>query len=438
MEHSRRVRKRYGANAAVTLASSFAALLALAPVAAGRMPPSLASDTVAGGPVLRTISVAATPIALLADITAGRIFVFGQATHESSITVLDAATGRVLAVRHLGRTAFVPTAYGAPPAAVDPTTGRVFVPTSRQTDPTGHPHGPGRLWILDGRTGAVRRTISVGYAPQAVALDAATRRLFILNGARADAYGAAIGEPSLSVIDTTTGRPLHTLTRVGGSALAVDAATGRLFIADGTDVDVRVAATGAPLRRVALTTAQVQEDVLALAVDERAARVVVGLTDATGLPDGRVLDATTGAVVYGSRAISIPFALAPTAGRIVAVATPLSSTGGAITATVIGLHAGRVLRTVTLDRATARAVAAAVASDDRDGTTLIATARGLSAPPYWTQIALSILATRDGRLISRLLLAPGPPAIAIDAATRRAFVTSGAAHTVSILTVPHP
>jgi DNA-binding beta-propeller fold protein YncE len=44
------------------------------------------------------------------------------------------------------------------------------------------PTEPGRLHVLDGRTGQLRRTVTVGLQPQALAVDAAANRAFVLNG----------------------------------------------------------------------------------------------------------------------------------------------------------------------------------------------------------------------------------------------------------------
>lgn len=369
------------------------------------------------GALLRTVAVAPAPLALVADAPTERVFVFSSSAHDSRVTVLEARTGRVVGARDLGPEAYVPTSDGQPVAAVDARTGRVFVPTSRQSAATGAPSGPGRLWVLDGRTGAVRAVRAVGVAPQAVALDAGTRHLFVLDG-----------DTTLRIIDAAAGRPLRTVPRIGGSAVAADSATGRLFVANGPEVDVLTTAAGAVRRRVSVTNSQVQEDALALAVDASGGRVVVGLTDATGLPDGRVLDARTGAVLYGSRALSTPLAVDMATDRIVAVATPLSSSGGDITAAILVGRTGRVLRAPVLDRTTSEGGTAVDAVDARTRHAIVVTSHSSAIADL-----VSVLDTHSGRLVRQFTLGAGPPAVAVDEQTGRVFVANAGDDTVSML-----
>jgi DNA-binding beta-propeller fold protein YncE len=47
--------------------------------------------------------------------------------------------------------------------------------------------------VLDARTGAVRRTITLGRNPQAIALDTRTRRAFVVTG----------GSNTVAILDST-------------------------------------------------------------------------------------------------------------------------------------------------------------------------------------------------------------------------------------------
>lgn len=164
------------------------------------------------GRLLHTVSVRPSPLAVAADAMAGHVFVSGG-------EMLDARTGAVL--RPLG--------FGGISIGVDSPTRRLFVvgvdgvdvrdvrsgallhsvalapsPTSVPVvldrrgrvalllrspldDRTGQIVGPGQLVVLDGRTAAVLRRITVGdvntfglYA--VVAADLRTKRLFVLDG----------------------------------------------------------------------------------------------------------------------------------------------------------------------------------------------------------------------------------------------------------------
>jgi YVTN family beta-propeller protein len=82
----------------------------------------------------------------------------------------------------------------------------------------------GSLEVLDARTGAVRRAITVGSYPQAAALDSRNRHLLVAN------HGEGAGG-SVSLIDTRTDGVLRT-TAVPGSpvGIMIDATTHRAFL----------------------------------------------------------------------------------------------------------------------------------------------------------------------------------------------------------------
>jgi len=401
------------------------------------MPPSrrdsggAPSARIASSPVLRTIRVDAHPAAIVVDAPTGRVFVFSSTRQGSSINVLDGRSGRSLRTLRLGRQAFI-TSTDGPPAAIDAHTGRVFVPTSQQADATAPPDGPGHVWVLDGPTGVVRRVVPVGYAPHAVAIDARTRRVFVCNGVRADAYGAPLGTPTLGVLDAGTGAVVRTVPHLGCDALVVDERTGRAFALE-ADVLVLDAATGAMRARISLSPpgSQYPQGGAEIAVDARAGRVLVGLSDALGLTDGRLLDATTGAIVARAPDLGGPMTVDEGAGRAVAVGVPLSSTGGTIDVATVATRTGRTVRVVTVGRSTAVGVAAAVAVDTRTHHAFVVTQVPPSAAP--TPDVLTAIDTRTGRPIRALALGAGPPAVGVDEQTGRVFVANAGDDTVSML-----
>ncbi len=113
-------------------------------------------------PVLRTVGVGRDPVALAVDARTGRVFVLGAA---GSVTTLDATTGSVIRTVAVGR--------GAQAVAVDEATGRAFV-----TD-------PGRVFVLDARSGATLRALPLGGGPTGeLAVDARHGEVFVpANGA---------------------------------------------------------------------------------------------------------------------------------------------------------------------------------------------------------------------------------------------------------------
>ena len=396
------------------------------------------------GPLLRTVGVAAHPIALVDDAPTGRVFVFSRTTAESDttsgesrITVLDAGSGRVVHIFSLGHRAFVPTTYGAPLAAVDPRTGRVFVPTSRQLGSDGVPEGPGTVTVLDGRSGALLRTLPVGHAPLAVALDGRTRRVFVdNNGYQPTPQSTTSADGGLSVLDADSGRQLARMPDEGGTTLVVDERTQRVFALGGSVVDILDAATGRRRARVVFPP-DLGETGYYMAVDERAGRVLVGLEDG-GLTNGLGLDATTGAVVYSldtqqpQRFVGGPLAVDPHTGHTVWVGLQGTHTNFYDVSTT-DTRTGRLVRagpSAGLEGTNGVGFAAAIATDPAHGRAVLVTA--VTATGYnGDQVA--VIDTGSGRFRRVMELGAGPPAIAVDERAGRVFVANGGANTVSVL-----
>ncbi len=153
------------------------------------------------GALIRTVPLSYTPVQVTVDRATGRVFVtdsgptrFVQKAVGSGwmgmflpagmgfLHVLDARTGASLSTVALG------IAPGA--IAVDERHGRVFVSHvgghdgygSMGTTPVYLPApvaGPGGVSVVDGRTGQVLRTLSIGAEPMSMALDDRSQRLFI-------------------------------------------------------------------------------------------------------------------------------------------------------------------------------------------------------------------------------------------------------------------
>src|SRR5207248_11777698 len=177
-----------------------------------------------------------------------------------SVSKLDARSGRVLRTLGVG---------DAPVAlAIDERSGRVFV-VNEGPEHDGFPIGPSSISVLDAGTGTVLRTITVGYRARALAIDERQGHVFVANS----------GTDTVSMLDARSGSILRTTT-VGTAplALAVNERTGRLFIANNGDNSVSVLDT---------TTGRVERTVSvgagpgAVAVDEGANDVVVRMGPGT-------------------------------------------------------------------------------------------------------------------------------------------------------------
>ncbi|MCA1599725.1 MAG: YncE family protein, partial [Chloroflexi bacterium] len=160
-------------------------------------------------------------------------------------------------------TGTIPVGFGPQQVALDRRTGYAFVTNS--DDHT--------VSLLDSRRGVVRRTIAVTGAPLDVAVDASTRRAFVVTDAGI-----------VQVFDTENGALLRSVTIGVGflslCALAVDEHLGRVVITMGTGdtpsiLTVLDAGTGIILRQ--MTVGRYAHSV---AVDERSGRAVV--TNSTG------------------------------------------------------------------------------------------------------------------------------------------------------------
>lgn len=99
----------------------------------------------------------------------GHLFVAGN----QGVSVLNARDGRVL------HTLLTDTAVGA--IAVDARRHRLVVAPATPLNATRTPDGAGIVQVLDERTGAVLRTVPVGIAPIAVAVDARSGQVVVVN-----------------------------------------------------------------------------------------------------------------------------------------------------------------------------------------------------------------------------------------------------------------
>ncbi len=133
---------------------------------------SYAAGSYAAGSYLSSLDrmdhmvVDSTPVTGTPD---GRVF----ATNGAGLSVLDARGGQIL------RT--IPVRGAASAVAVDQSRHRVYVTSIDGVDGNGSPAGPGRLTVLDELDGRVLRTVDAGMTPRAVAVDAGTGHVVVVD-----------------------------------------------------------------------------------------------------------------------------------------------------------------------------------------------------------------------------------------------------------------
>ncbi len=169
-------------------------------IAVGALPGAIAVDNAAGlavvanggegtvsvltarGGVLRgvTVPVGVRPSAVAVDERTGRAYVVNAG--DNTVSVLDIRRGAV--VRTI-RVSVSPRAI-----AIDNARGLVLVAADGPLDAQGYPVGPGVVDVLDASSGIVVRTIGVGVAPRAIAVDERGGRAIVVNS------GGVVDTPS--------------------------------------------------------------------------------------------------------------------------------------------------------------------------------------------------------------------------------------------------
>jgi len=243
--------------------------------------------------------------------------------------------------------------------------------------------------------------VPIGPAPQAVAADVQTRRIFMVDSAT----------NSVSTFDVVTVDVLHTA-RVGDgpTALDVDARTGRVFVANtnGSTVSVLDASSGALLR-----TVPVEQRPVALAVAARAGRVFV-LSGNNGVS---MLDASSGALLatraVGNSSANLFALVVDTATDRVFVD---DQTSGAVS--VLDARGGGIAHTTVL-----REIPGAMAADPRSGHVFVLAGNN----------HVTMLDGTTGRALRTTTVGQTPRAVAVDAGTERVFIANEGSGTVSVL-----
>jgi DNA-binding beta-propeller fold protein YncE len=157
------------------------------------------------GALVRTVTLAGDTTHMALDPATGQVLVAGG----NGLTVLDGRTGQVRSALYAGGPASA--------VAVDPRRARIFVAHTGAVDKYGTPLGTGTVTVLDARSGKVMRTMDVGVAPQALAVDERNGQAIVVNaGGDVQARSAwAWLPPSLQGVLPFTTRPSGTRTEPG-------------------------------------------------------------------------------------------------------------------------------------------------------------------------------------------------------------------------------
>ncbi len=286
----------------------------------------------------------------------------------------------------------------------------------------------------------VLRTVTVGHAPYwTLALDERTSRAFIFN--RQDG--------TLNVLDTRTGALLRTVTLAPGNVwLAVAERAGRVFVSgyDTGTITMLDARSGAVLHSVPVGTG------MGLAVDEQTNHVFVGSANSTVT----MLDARSGIILRHLPACFEPFAVAVSVrtghvfakcdngtiamlnartGQLLRVVPDQSGKYGAIIVDertnrvfacwgnvpqidVLDARTGAFLHTINIDNSSALAI------DERTGRVYLGLgdANTVTPPPHKSEVV--VLDGQSGALLRRVPVAANPFSLAVDPRTGHVLVGS--------------
>jgi len=304
-----------------------------------------------------------------------------------SVAAIDAGTGRAIVVNR-----------GGPRVAVKVAGGSSFVA------PVPGAPDPGSISMIDLRSGALLRTLTIGsgLTMSSILIDERTHRAFVAG------TGGRTG--SILVLDTTTGTLVGTTTLRGDAAVAgIDTASGRVVEASYTAgiVSVLDARSG----RVVWVDA-IDQGASRVLIDERTHRAFV-----ESLPGGygtripgaiAVIDTTSGALLRRVAVGLSPdgMALAPAEERVYV----LNAQGG--TVSVLDARSGVVRRTIALTAGGFPTGSGAIVVDERTHRAFV--------DHGWTHV----FDTRTGRVLHehRFNTVPGP--LAIDRRTDRVFAAT--------------
>jgi len=404
----------------------------------------------------------AQPIAVMVDEGTHRVFVLAQDYQPGSypnpqgagsLSTFDAATGALVRTTRVG--------VGPVQMALDVAAQRLYVLNRGPLDGERNATQPGSVSVLDAATGALVRTTPVGVGADALAVDERHGRVFALT----DDPGATNGQSSgdTSVLDAVTGALVRRLPGVSGTALAVSARTGRLFVASGLSCPPAPTDTNkAELGCLEVLNARTGHRLATRPLAERVGQRAMAADDVTGhvvamqegSRDGQdpdqfvshvaLLDATTGATLRRATTNGYwetnAFALSVTAGRAVVVEGPDAydiqmSGGGPETISVVDTRSGRMLHT-TAGPVEPYGFVAEVVIDARTGRIVVLMQPIADLTGALREHAtLMVLDARTGRLLHTTPGQVGDVALGLDASRGYLFVANARSNTVRLLNI---
>jgi DNA-binding beta-propeller fold protein YncE len=179
----------------------------------------------ATGRLLRTVTVGAVPETVTVDGRHGRVYVVNA--QDATVSVLDARSGHVVTTLgpFLGLSGkFSRVRMGVSSLAVDAPAGRAFISTLAHRGPGGS-----SLFIFDTARLSRLRVLSAGPTAYALAVDERTHHVFVLDLGTASSRGHIGGE--ITMVAGATGRVLRQVSLAGAPlAIVVDGWRGHAFV----------------------------------------------------------------------------------------------------------------------------------------------------------------------------------------------------------------
>ncbi len=394
-------------------------------------------------PVGQTIQLSQYPFAVIDDPQTQRLFVLNGATINaavsssssfamSSASVIDAASGTPVHAQPLQGNVGLAMQGTNVPAVIDPRTGEFWLLVGPRLDANGVAHGQGGLILLDGQTGRLIRSITLGPQPHGVGING-------YNGIGMDSGGRHIflsDSQYVLILDVTTGRSLGVVP--GGGArfqVVTDVRHGRVYLLSGTEDVALDERTDAVLTNTTIPT-RGQEVADAFVLDTQAAHILVDLYD-EGADANRVcvVALTSGRVIRCIDAVGGRFmAVDATTHRAFAIRTVHGSGEGPFTIDTLDTRSGRLVRTETTDALGDASTMISIAVDERVGRVFVT--RDTPTPYADARGQLIVLDATTGRVIRRTSTGRGTweagPAVAVDLGTGHVFVANTIDKTISV------
>ncbi len=308
----------------------------------------------------------------------------------------------------------IPVGWNPGVLAVDASTGRVFV-VNRAMDNQGNIIAAGTVSVLDVARGMPLCTAAVGIEPVAVAVDARTGRVFVIN--RGPFKGGYATQGSVSVfgtgcprhlaVATSPYRALRTVALVYPISLAVDDRIGRIFVLNGASLSVLDATSGLLQRtfQTGVRGALPSEGSVAVIEGRSNSRLVVTNYDPTVVS---ILDAQSGKLLH---ALRVGAQLGPVAvdtrTRRLFVVDQFNEHGRV---SVLDADTGTLLRTTTVGNFPGKVVV-----DERTGRAFVLNRIDSS---------VSVLDARTGLLLRTVAVGEAAIDLAVDTLDGRVFVAS--------------